>query len=96
MAIRSDLEDLWGARSFVFCEKLLGYFCDDDLLSFLLAVLTRVEAIWVAMSRLGILCERCNAACTLAIAHLVDLASGDVVQLVRTLPSNRMPFFSYT
>ena len=24
--------------SFVFCEKLLGYFCDDDLLSFLLSV----------------------------------------------------------
>jgi hypothetical protein len=30
---------------------------------------------------------------TLAIAHLVDLASGDVVQLVRTLPSRF--FFSH-
>ena len=40
-------------------------------------------------------CNSCRAAYTLAIAHLVDLASGDVVQLVRTLPSNRTPFFSY-
>ena len=27
---------------------------------------------------------------TLVIAHLVDLASGDVVQLVRTLPCHRI------
>jgi hypothetical protein len=27
-----------GSCPFVFREKLLGYFCDDDLLSFLLAV----------------------------------------------------------
>jgi hypothetical protein len=46
----------------VFCEKLLGYFCDDDLLSFLLAVSTLVEAIWVALSRLGNLSKLCNAA----------------------------------
>src|SRR5580658_2985167 len=37
-------------------------------------------------SKLSNLCSACNAASTLAIAHLVDLASGDVVQLVRTLP----------
>jgi len=47
-------------------EKLLGYFCDDDFAQFfiggLLAVLTRVEASWVALSRLGILCERRIAA----------------------------------
>jgi hypothetical protein len=46
----------------VFCEKLLGYFCDDDLLKFLLAVLTRVEAVRVALSRLGILCKLRKAA----------------------------------
>jgi hypothetical protein len=58
----------------------------DTHLGGLLAVLTRVEAIWVVQSRLGNLCNSCNAAYPLAIAHLVDLASGDVVQLVRTLP----------
>ena len=30
------------------------------------------------------------------LSEVIDLASGDVVQLVRTLPSNNFPFFSCT
>ena len=52
----------------------------------LLAVSARLEAVWVSQSKLCNLCNWRKAALTLVIAHLVDLASGDVVQLVRTLP----------
>jgi hypothetical protein len=59
---RVSQDAMAGSCPFVFREELSGYFCAADLLSFLLAVLTRVEAIWVALSRLGILCERRAAA----------------------------------
>ena len=36
-------------------------------------------------------CKSRKATQTLAISYLVDLASGDVVQLVRTLPYHRLP-----
>ncbi len=39
--------------------------------------------------------KRAKALSSKVFHQVVDLASGDVVQLVRTLPSNRIPFFSY-
>jgi hypothetical protein len=50
------------------------------------AVQAEIGAIQVVLGNLCNICKSCKAASTLAISHLVDLASGDVVQLVRRLP----------
>jgi hypothetical protein len=55
----------------------------------LVAVRTRIALFCAIESTPCTICNLCKTASTLAIAHLVDLASGDVVQLVGTLFSHR-------
>src|SRR5580692_10185078 len=50
------------------------------------AVRTGIALFWATKTIPCTVCKSRRAAQILAIAHLVDLASGDVVQLVRTLP----------
>jgi len=50
---------------------------------------------WAIRCNRYTICKSCKALYTLVISHLVDLASGDVVQLVRTLPCHRLPVRFY-
>jgi hypothetical protein len=58
------------------------------------AVQTEMGAIQVVLGNVCNICKSRKAAQTLVISHLVDLASGDVVQLVRTLPCHSLSIIS--